>query len=261
MLAAHEVAVARGGRALLTSTDFHVAPGEAVALIGPNGAGKSTLLHVLSGAVAADAGVVRLDGVALSGWSPGALARRRAVLPQAPELGFPLRVRDVVALGRSPHAGSSDRIRDRAAVAGALEECEVAHLAERMYTHLSGGERQRVQLARILAQLGAGTEDDGRTRYLLLDEPTNNLDIAHQQRIAATAERFARCGHGVLTVLHDPNLAAQYADRIVVLVEGRVLADGPPETIITEDTMHAAFGVRVLCRTHPASGRPYMLPA
>lgn len=262
MLAAHGVVVARGGEALLDAVDFHVAPGEAVALIGPNGAGKSTLLHALSGAITPDGGVVRLDGAALSEWSPAALARRRAVLPQAPELGFPLRVRDVVGLGRSPHAGTSDRERDRMAVTGALAECEVTHLAERMYTRLSGGERQRVQLARILAQIGDDIGDAGaRARYLLLDEPTNNLDIAHQQRIATTAGCHARRGHGVLAVLHDPNLAAQYADRIVVLVEGRVLADGPPEAIMTEDTMQAAFGVRVLCRNHPVSGRPYMLPA
>jgi iron complex transport system ATP-binding protein len=262
MLSAHGIEVERGGSALLRNVDFHVAPGETVALIGPNGAGKSTLLHVLSGAIAAGRGGVRLDGVPLAERSPAALACRRAVLPQTPELGFPLSVHEVVALGRSPHSGLGDRGRDREAVSGALEECEVAHLAERPWTHLSGGERQRVQLARVLAQVWSSEADgDAPVRYLLLDEPTNNLDLAHQQRIVATASRFARRGNGVVAVLHDPNLAAQYADRIIVLVQGRVLADGLPHQIISEDVMRSAFGVEMLCRTHPVNGRPYMVPA
>ena len=261
MLSADGIKVVRDGTTLLVGADIRVEPGETVALIGPNGAGKSTLLHVLSGAVVADAGDVRLDQAALSYWSPAALARRRAVLPQAPVLGFPLSAGEVVALGCSPWAGTRDAAHDRHIVAEALAECDVTHLAERPYTRLSGGERQRVQLARVLAQVWPSpTERDNGARYLLLDEPTNNLDLAHQLRIAATARRFARRGHGVLAVLHDPNLAAQYADRIVVLVAGRVLTEGAPETIVTEETMSAAFGVRTVCREHPVTGRPYMLP-
>ena len=261
MLAAAAIEVVREGATLLDGAGVQVAPGETVALIGPNGAGKSTLLHALSGALGVDGGDVRLDDTALSRWPPAALARRRAVLPQSPALDFPLSAGEVVALGRSPHAGTPTARRDGDIVAEALAECDVAHLAGRMYTRLSGGERQRVQLARVLAQVWPDCAGDcGSARYLLLDEPTNNLDLAHQQRIAATARRFARRGHGVLAVLHDPNLAAQYADRIVVLAAGQVLAEGPPAAIVTEATMSAAFGVRTLCREHPVTGRPYMLP-
>jgi len=259
MLAARALEVDRGGNRLLAGAGIAVAPGEAVALIGPNGAGKSTLLHALSGALAADAGTVSLDGAALSTWPPTALARRRAVLPQATALDFPLTVAEVVALGRSAHAGTPAAARDAAAVAAAMAECEVEHLAERAYTRLSGGERQRVQLARVLVQVWPDAAADA-ARYLLLDEPTNNLDLLHQQRIAETARRFARRGNGVLAVLHDPNLAAQYADRIVVLAAGRVVADGPPARIVTPAILGSAFGVRVLCRSHPVTGRPYMLP-
>lgn len=262
MLAARDVEVARGGATLLQGVTASVGAGEAVALIGPNGAGKSTLLHALSGATATDAGTVCLDATPVGRWPPAALARRRAVLPQAPALDFPLTVGEVVRLGRSPHAGTAEAAHDAEVVAAALGECEIEHLAERPYPRLSGGERQRVQLARVLAQVWT-EPGDGRKKanHLLLDEPTNNLDIAHQLRIAATAKRFADEGNGVLAVLHDPNLAAQYADRIVVLRSGRVLADGPPEAIVTADVMEAAFGVAVISRTHPVTGRPYMLPA
>lgn len=156
--------------------------------------------------------------------------------------------------GEGPHAGRSDRQTDARIVAAAL--------AERLYPTLSGGERQRAQLARVLAQIWPG--DEGReddARYLLFDEPTNNLDIACQQRVLETACRFAGRGNGVVAVLHEPNLAARHADRIVVLVAGAVLAEGPPGEILTEDIMHDAFGVHATIQLHPASGRPYMLPA
>jgi len=262
MLQATAIHVARAGRELLRGAELRVAHGEVVALIGPNGAGKSTLLHVLSGAVMPDAGEVRMNDMPLGHWSYVGLARRRAVLPQVPELGFPLTVRDVVALGRSPYAGRSDRRRDAHVIDATMEEAGVAALAERLYPTLSGGERQRAQLARVLAQIWPdGDQDEPDARYLMLDEPTNNLDIAHQQRVLHTARRFADAGNGVVAVLHEPNLAAQHADRIVVLVAGSVLADGSPADVLTEAVMHDAFGVRATIQLHPASGRPYMLPA
>lgn len=252
----------RAGRHLLHRVRIEVAPGEVVALIGPNGAGKSTLLHVLSGALTPGAGEVCLDGVPLAQWAWPELARRRAVLPQVPELGFPLTVRDVVALGRSPHAGTSDRRTDACIVGSALEETGIGHLAQRLYPTLSGGERQRAQLARVLAQVWPDDGSDrARARYLFLDEPTNNLDIAYQEHVLEAARRFAGRGNGVVAVLHEPNLAARHADRIVVLVDGEIIANGSPGTVLTEDLVHDAFGVRATIHTHPASGRPYMLPA
>ena len=260
-LEADRVDVERGGLTLVRAASLAVEPGECVAMIGPNGAGKSTLLHALSGAQTPARGVCRLDGRPLAEYAPAELARRRAVLPQAPALGFPLNVADVVALGRSPHAGFSDRGEDRRVIQAVLAEADIAHLSERTYPSLSGGERQRVHLARVLAQVWTARCGDSSARYLMLDEPTNNLDIAHQQRMIATAASFAQYGNGVLAVLHDPNLAAQYADRLVVLADGTVRANGPPDEVLTSSLMADIFGVTALCRTHPRTGRPFVLPA
>ncbi|WP_111748514.1 heme ABC transporter ATP-binding protein [Salinisphaera orenii] len=261
MLAANNIGVRRRSRTLLAGVDLAVAPGELVALIGPNGAGKSTLLHALSGASACDSGSVHVDDRPLAHHTHAELARRRAVLPQAAELSFSLSVREVVALGRSPHAGYTSRTENERIITDALAQTDVAHLAMRAYPTLSGGERQRVQLARVLAQVGSAADAGATARYLLLDEPTNNLDIAHQHRLIDTAWRFSRHGNGVLAVLHDPNLAASRADRIVVLVAGEVAATGPPIDVLNESVLLDAFGVRAHVRHHPDTGRPYMLPA
>ncbi len=260
-LAAHEVSVTRGSAALVKSVSLTVRPGEFVVVIGPNGAGKSTLLHALSGATRPTRGYCHLDGVALADWSPAALARRRSVLPQAPALGFPLTVSEVVALGRSPHAGHADQMSDWRAINTALATASIAHLAERSYPELSGGERQRVHLARVLAQIEREGRDEALgARYMLLDEPTNNLDLSHQQRLVATAAHLAARGDGVLAILHDPNLAAQYADRLVVLADGAVYANGVPESVLTQQIMGEVFDLKTVCLTHPRSGRPYVLP-
>lgn len=264
MLVARDIDLQRNGSSILRDVSLAVRPAEVLALIGPNGAGKSSLLHVLSGAIRAGGGEILLDDRPLAEWPAAALARRRAVLPQSPVLGFPFRVEDVVMLGRSPHAGCPSGASDHAVVNAVLGATGTLHLAERLYTTLSGGERQRVQLARVLAQVSFGhdgTAEAGEARYLLLDEPTNNLDIAHQQAVMMIAAEFANAGHGVLTVLHDPNLAALHADRICVMDTGRIVTIGTPESIITEELLADVFGVRAAVLQHPTRGRPAMLPA
>ena len=264
MLQASHIVLTLGGTAVLRDVSLEVRPGEILAVIGPNGAGKSSLLNVLSGAQQPDQGQTTLDGVALADWRPADLARRRAVMPQAPNLSFPFRVLDVVLLGRSPHAGCAERSEDLSAAKEALRETDASHLAERNYLTLSGGERQRAQLARVLAQIWS-SDGDGRdgaeARYLLLDEPTNNLDIAHQQAMMITARRLADAGEGVLAVLHDPNLAVSFADRICVLSQGRVTAEGRPDDIMTQDLFETVFGLRVALLHHPGNGRKVMVPA
>lgn len=259
MLVARDIELRRGKTAILQGVSLSLAPGEVVAVIGPNGAGKSTLLHVLSRADRPSAGEVTLDGQPLGSWDQTALARRRAVLPQTPSIAFPFRVVDVVALGRSPHAGRTTHAKDVRVVDAAMRETETAHFAERVYSSLSGGERQRVHLARVLAQVWS-QEPDGSACYLLLDEPTNNLDLAHQHRLLASARRFARRGNGVLAVLHDPNLAATYADRIVMMKGGCVAADGPPEEVLTPSLLADVFGLPVEVLEYGSSGRPLMVP-
>jgi iron complex transport system ATP-binding protein len=259
MLAGRDIHLARGGRTVLAGASLRVTPGSLVAVIGPNGAGKSSLLQVLSRALTPDAGAVTLDGRSLSDWHRGALARRRAVLPQAPNVVFPFRVRDVVALGRNPHAGLSDRASDRGVVEAAMAETGVTALADRLYATLSGGERQRVHLARVLAQVWF-PPDDGSSCYLLLDEPTNNLDLAHQHELLIQARRFAASGGGVLAILHDPNLAAAYADRIAIVQDGRVVVDAAPETALEPALLSEVFGLPVKVIQPDGFVRPLIFP-
>jgi iron complex transport system ATP-binding protein len=167
----------------------------------------------------------------------------------------------VVMIGRSPHMGRHPGRGDLRAAAAAMTETGVLHLAERSYPTLSGGEKQRVQLARVLAQIAADDEAGAATesRYLLLDEPTNNLDLAHQHLVLAAARRLADSGVAVLAVLHDPNHAAAYADRIHVLQHGRTFASGTPYAVLTPQLMGAVFGVAARVLNEPGRDRPYVL--
>ena len=260
MLQACDIRVDLGQATVLHGVSLSVTAGEIVAVLGPNGAGKSTLLTVLSGALTPRTGHASLEDRPLAKWAPQALARKRAVLPQHSELAFSFRVLEVVLLGRSPHAGISSREKDLAIAKAALMETEANHLTDRIYTTLSGGERQRVQMARILAQINfSATKDHIADRYLLLDEPTSSLDLAHQHATLETARRAADRGIGVMAILHDLNLAAMYADRIVVLHEGRVAAEGAPEDVLTEAMVHHAFDLSVSITRHPTRGCPHVI--
>lgn len=260
MLRADDIHVRFGPAEVLKGSSLSVAPGEVVAVLGPNGAGKSTLLSVLSGALRPQGGKAALEGTALADWAPRHLAGRRAVLPQHSELAFGFPVLEVVLLGRSPHAGTASRSEDLAVAQACLAEAEVTHLAGRVYTTLSGGERQRVQLARVLAQIDfPAVQRRHHDRYLLLDEPTSSLDLAHQHATLRTARRAAERGIGVLAILHDLNLAAMYADRLVVLHGGDVAAEGPPAAVLTEDLVEEVFELRVAISRHPTRGCPQVL--
>ncbi|SDH21999.1 iron complex transport system ATP-binding protein [Roseospirillum parvum] len=267
MLEALDLSFARHGRPILSGVDLRLAAGRVCALIGPNGAGKSTLLHLLSGALKPSRGVVRLDGRPLAAWARPELARRRAVLPQSLELAFPFRAIEVVLAGRSAHAGLSSRRRDQDIALRALQAVDALELADRPYPTLSGGERQRVQLARVAAQIwpdADGPHGPSRTdeapRVLLLDEPTNNLDLVHQHQLMRFARRLAGQGVAVLAVLHDPNLAALHADRLAVLGEGRVLAEGVVSEVLTPDIIERAFRLKVRLFPHPERGVPQLCP-
>ncbi|WP_340119547.1 heme ABC transporter ATP-binding protein [Pelagibius sp. 7325] len=261
MLRADDIHVRFGAAEVLRGPSLAVAPGEVVAVLGPNGAGKSTLLAVLAGTLRPQQGEAALEGRALADWPPRALALRRAVLPQHSELAFGFPVLEVVLLGRSPHAGASSRADDLAIAVACLAEAEVSHLAHRLYTTLSGGERQRVQLARVLAQIDFAQTDGGdRPRYLLLDEPTSSLDLAHQHATLKTARRAAQRGIGVLAILHDLNLAAMYADRLVVLSRGSLAAEGTPVDVLTEDLVRGTFDLPVHITRHPTRGCPQVVP-
>jgi iron complex transport system ATP-binding protein len=233
-LIAEGLRVTRAGRLLLDLPRLAVAPGEVLAVLGANGAGKSTLLRCLSGEMRADAGEVRLLGRPLARWSAREMARHRAVMPQASALAFPLRAREVAALGRIPWGGGD------AGVAAALASAGAEHLAARWYGTLSGGEAQRVQLARVLTQLH-GTPPAHSA--LLLDEPTASLDLRHQHRILEAATERARAGATVVMVLHDIGLAAQHATHILLLREGVPLATGTVQAMLDPALLSATYGV------------------
>jgi iron complex transport system ATP-binding protein len=258
MLAAHKIGVTRGARRILDQVSVSVGPGEFLAIIGPNGAGKSTLLHSLAGSLAPDDGQVELDGRALSSWPARDLGRRRAVLTQSPSLAFSFTALQLVLIGRSPHMGSHPGRADLRAAEKAMKETGIAHLAERSYLTLSGGERQRVHLARVLAQLATDEWQPGG-RYLLLDEPTNNLDLGHQHLALAAARRMTSEGIGVIAILHDPNHAVAYADRIHVLHRGRTYAEGAAADLVTERLMSEVFDVAARVLREPERDRPYIV--
>jgi len=256
MLEARDLTVAVGRKRLLDRVSVTLAPGELVAVLGPNGAGKSTLLGCLAGARVPTSGRVTLDGRPLAKLDARALARRRAVLAQNTVVTMPVHTEELAALGRVPHA--DDGAGTRRVVAAALEAADASVFIARSVATLSGGEQQRVHLARALAQIWPG--DGTRPRYLLLDEPTASLDLAHQARVMATARALADAGHGVLAILHDLNLAAATADRLVLLDDGRLAAAGPPATVLTAERVAAVFGLAVDVVARPDGCGPLVVP-
>lgn len=256
MITATNITVRAGGTRILEEVSLSVGQHELVAIIGANGAGKSTLVRTLSGDRIPDRGMVTIDGIAVTSTNARLLARRRAVLPQASALEFPFTVFDVALLGRAPHLSHRERPADLRIVLECLEAARVSHLRDRSYPTLSGGERQRVQLARALAQIW---DVPSNRRALILDEPTASLDLGQQHTVLGLARRMADQGTAVAVVLHDVNLAARYADRIVVLVRGRVHASGTPRDVLTPDCLARAFEVRAAVLDHPEYDCPLVV--
>jgi len=229
-------------------------PPETVALVGPNGSGKTTTLRALARLVPARSGAVYLDGREISSMPTRDVARRLALLPQDPRVPSTFTVRELVGIGRFPHRNWMERLcagRDET-VEWALEETRLGHLADREVDTLSGGERQRAWIAMALAQ---------RTKLLLLDEPTTFLDVGHQLDVMETLDRLqAKHELAIVMVLHDMNQACRYADRIVVMKDGRIVAAGPPREILTAALIREVFGVNARISHDPESGTAYMIP-
>lgn len=256
MLEAIGLQVERGERLVLGPVDLHIRPSELVAICGPNGAGKTTLLKALSAELLPTRGEVRLDGEPLSAIHPAKLACRRAVVPQATSLSFPFTVVEVVELGASVPGFS--RARDSALIA--MDRIGIRAMAQRHYLELSGGERQKVHFARALCQLGAAPELGSSTSMLLLDEPTANLDLPHQAALLRDARREVEGGRIVIAVLHDLNLAARWADRVLLMSNGRVVGDGRPHDVIKDGLLSLAYASPIRANTLPVNDMPFVLP-
>lgn len=218
----------------LDGVDLDLSAGALVALVGPNGSGKTTLLRVMLGSIPVDQGQVFLQGRPVAEWPRDAMARTVGVLPQREESTFPMTVRETVLLGRYAHLGPMRPVGapDRAAVRSALERCDAWGFRDRLTHTLSAGEWQRVRLARALAQ---------EPRALVLDEPTSALDVRHEMEVFELIRHLVGDGLGCLLVTHHLNLAARYADRIVLLDRGRVAAAGSPAEVLQDRTLTATF--------------------
>ncbi len=239
---ARGVVYAAGGRTLLHGITAAFAPGRLHLVIGPNGAGKSTLIKVLARLLAPRDGRVLYGGEDVAGVRREELARRRAVLSQAIEIAFPLAVREVVAMGRYPHFRGRPAAGDGDVVGEVLAFCDLAGLAERSYPTLSGGERQRVHFARVLAQIWRPRPATGRC--LFLDEPLTFLDVGHQLDFMRKLRQLAAAPDlAIVGVVHDLALAARFADQLVLLHQGALLAAGAADEVMTAENVRRAFGV------------------
>ncbi len=240
------------GRAVLQGVDLTVGEGEVVSLLGANGAGKSTLLRLMLGLLAPERGEVLWQGQSLRSWPRRMVAQALAYVPQVHVMPFPYAVREVVMLGRLPQTGlmRAPLAADHVAVEAALSRLGILHLAERPYTEISGGERQLTLIARALAQ-GA--------RLLLMDEPVTGLDYGHQVRLLMLLKSLANEGYGVLKSSHHPEHVAMASSRVVLLQQGHIMADGPPEQVLTASAMRALYGIDVEAYRRP-DGRLTFVP-
>jgi len=237
----------------LEGVSLQVEPGTLYAVLGPNGSGKSTLMRALLGTVPLRSGSVRLGGRPLGDWRRRELARSVGAVTQHEPTAFPIRVRELVAMGRYPHLGAlrPEAPRDREIIREALVQCDVERLADRDVSTLSGGEHQRVRIARALAQ---------EPKALVLDEPTASLDIRHEMEILQLLRRSADRGMTVLLITHHLDLAARFADRILVLGCGRVAAEGTPTEVFREEILEAVYGWPVEVRIDEITGAPRVIP-
>lgn len=245
------------GRKLVDDLSFTVPAGEIVALVGPNGAGKSTALKLISGDITPESGEILIREKHLKDWSLRNLATFRAVVTQETQLNFPFTALEVVLMGRIPGTPRMQK-HDVSVAISCLEATQLQDMHSRIYPTLSGGEKQRIQISRALAQLW---DTPPHERILLLDEPLASLDINHQHHVLQWLLGWKQLGMGCVIVVHDLNLAAQYADRILLLRDGALLANGAPQDVLSPKLVHEAYGINVDVIQHPCYGCPLIIHA
>lgn len=253
MFAVDNITKKAGKKVLVNAASLKLKAGRMLALVGPNGAGKSTLLKMMSGELTYDSGNVWLNNKALKAYQTRELSRHRAVLPQHTRVNFPFTVSQVLEIGRYAHP-TTHRENEKA-IEQAVRLTNLHPFLERVYSTLSGGEQQRVQMARVIAQI---SDDASHDRYLLLDEPTASLDLAQQHGLLQLARQLLGRKMGVMAVLHDLNLALQYADDILFLKQGETIAYGPLNEVISEEVIRETYNYPVKIRYE--EGRPFIVP-
>lgn len=246
-----------GTKIILNGINAEFKPGEFNMILGPNGSGKSTFLKVFSGEVKATEGSVIYNDRKIADLKKEELAKYRAVMSQQPELSFPLMVEEVVMMGRYPHFTFNPNKKDEDICNEVIERMNLRSFKERNYLTLSGGEKQRVQYARVLAQIWEKPATG--YRYLFLDEPLNSLDINYQQEFLQIAREFTKEDTIIVAVMHDINLAIQYADKLFFLKEGELVANGSPKDILTEYLISQVFNVKAAIINNPISNNPLVI--
>lgn len=249
-----------GSKTIVSDITFSVNSGEITVVLGPNGAGKSTLLRMLAGELKPSGGEIRLQNRLMHTIPAPELAQQRAVLTQQYAVSLPFSCEEIVMMGRYPHFGNTPKAADKAIVTAAMEEMQVSHLRSRPFQSLSGGEQQRVQVARVLAQLQDENKGTGNSKLLLLDEPTSSMDILHQQLLLEKSRELAGRNYAVVMVLHDLNLAARFADTIVLLKKGELLAAAPVEDVMQPDILKDAYGIELDILRSDAYDHPIIVP-
>lgn len=241
MIKAENIHFSVGSKQILKPVHIELSGPGITVVLGPNGAGKSTLLKCLSGANRLSGGTVSIDGKTLQAYSRKELALRRAVLSQSTEIAFPFKVHEVVLMGRNPHVVRGETEADHKIIEQALQHVDALDLRDREFSTLSGGEKQRVQLARVLAQVW-----ERKGALLMLDEPTSALDLRHQSQILGYVRRqVEQFGMTVLCILHDINLAAAYADRIILMKDGEIVKHGDAGIVLTSENLSAVYDIPV----------------
>jgi len=243
------------GKCIFNDLNLTLDEGEFLAVLGPNGAGKSSLFKAITGELKPSSGTIFLNGEMRNSINMSEIAKTLAVLPQSASLSFSFQVIDVVLMGGLQADCSQAEVQDLADVI--LREQEIDHLTTRAYPTLSGGEKQRVHFARVLLQLAVGNKN--KPQILLLDEPTAALDINYQHQLLKSAKHLAQTGVAVVAVLHDLNLAAKYADRIILLKEGNICANGSANQVVTTDNIRAVYGYESTVINHAEFSHPIVM--
>lgn len=256
MIKGHDISYAHKNFHILKSVNLSVEYGEFLAIIGPNGAGKSTLLSVLANEISAQQkNNVLFKEKEFRQWNLKDLSQNKAKFSQHNSDDITLRVKDVVMMGRYPYFNTVPSQNDWQAVEESLKETDVLHLKDREYNSLSGGEKQRVHLARVLAQL----KNDVQHKLMFLDEPLNNLDVKHQFKALQSIKNFTQKANTAIVVLHDLNLAAQFADRILLMKNGQVASQGSPEEVFKQEIISDAYSFPCAVCAHPLTKNPMII--
>lgn len=255
MLEARQISYAHRKFRILDHVDIDVKNGELLVIVGPNGAGKSTLLSLLANEAAQKEDAVYFKKKKFSEWDLKELSLNKAKFSQQYNSDMPLQAEDIVMMGRYPYFQSRPRNIDRQVVDEMMRQTDIFPLKDRNYNSLSGGEKQRVHLARVLAQL----QNEILHKLAFFDEPLNNLDVKHQYNILATIREFTKKGNTAILVLHDLNLAAQFADNVLLLKKGRVMAHGNPQEVFTEEIISETYNFPCAIYPNPLTRNPMII--